>query len=117
MKIISPKTHAILDYVVAIFLIVAPNLINLSTNAAIFSMILGSIHFLLTILTIFRGGAVKLVPFPIHGIIELIVALTLGVLAFTVFSIHMADHFYYACLAIAIFVVFILTDYKAISTS
>jgi hypothetical protein len=113
MKIISPKIHVVLDYVVAIFLIIAPNLIDLSANAAIFSMVLGSIHFLLTIVTIFKGGVVKLVPFPIHGIIELIVSVTLGILAFTLFSNHMADHFYYAGLAVAIFLVYLLTDYKA----
>lgn len=113
MKIISPKVHAVLDYVVALFLIVAPNLIPLSGPAATFSMVLGAIHFVLSLFTIFRGGAVKLVPFPIHGIIECIVSLTLAVLAFTVFGKYKADHFYYASLALAIFAVFILTDYKA----
>lgn len=113
MKIISPKIHVVLDYLVAIFLIIAPNLIDLSANAAIFSMVLGSVHFLLTIVTIIKGGVVKLVPFPVHGIIELIVSITLGILAFTLFSSHMVDHFYYASLAIAIFLVFILTNYKA----
>jgi hypothetical protein len=113
MKIINPKVHAILDYVVALFLIVAPNIIGLSTTAATFSMVLGGIHFLLTLITVFRGGAVELVPFPVHGFIELVVSFTLAVLALTVFSKHMTDHFYYAGLAVAIFIVFILTDYKA----
>ena len=113
MKIISPKIHAVLDYVVAIFLIVAPYLFELSSFAATFSIALGAIHFILTIVTIFRGGAVKLVPFPIHGLIELLVSLTLAVLAFTVFGKSKIDHFYYASLAVAIFIVFILTDYKA----
>ncbi|MBB2146141.1 hypothetical protein GM921_11640 [Pedobacter sp. LMG 31464] len=113
MKIISPKVHAVLDYVVALFLIVAPNIIGLSTTAAIFSMVLGGIHFLLTLLTVFRGGAVKLVPFPVHGFIELVVSFTLAVLALTVFSKYKVDHFYYAGLSVAIFVVFMLTDYKA----
>lgn len=113
MKIISPKIHVVLDYIVALFLIIAPNLIDLSANAAIFSMVLGIIHFLLTVVTIIKGGVLKLVPFPIHGIIELIVSITLGILAFTLFGSHMADHFYYAGLAVAIFLVYILTDYKA----
>lgn len=112
MKIISPKIHAILDYVVAIFLIVAPNLIDLSDFATNFSMTLGVIHFILTLVTIFKGGVTKIVPFPIHGIIELIVSLTLMVLAFTVFGKNKTDHFYFACLAVAILSVYILTDYK-----
>ncbi|MFA6276662.1 MAG: hypothetical protein WC622_07925 [Pedobacter sp.] len=113
MKIITPKIHVILDYVVALFLIIAPNIVGLSTTAATFSMVLGGIHFLLTLITIFRGGVVKLVSFPIHGFIELVVSFTLAVLALTVFSKNMTDHFYYAGLAVAIFIVFILTDYKA----
>ena len=113
MKIISPKVHAILDYAVALFLIIAPNFINLSAFAATFSMALGAVHFLLSILTIFKGGAFKLVPFHIHGYIELIVSLSLGVLAFTIFGKNMMDHFYFASLALAILIVFLLTDYKA----
>lgn len=113
MKIISPKTHVVLDYVVALFLIIAPNLIGLSANAAIFSMVLGSIHFVLTIITIIKGGILRLVPFSVHGIIELIVSIALAILAFTLFSSHITDHYYYAGLAIAIFLVYILTDYKA----
>ena len=113
MKIISPKIHAILDYVVAIFLIVAPNLIDLSDFATNFSMTLGAIHFILTLVTIFKGGVTKLVPFPIHGIIELIVSLTLMVLAFTVFGKNKTDHFYFACLGVSILAIYFLTDYKA----
>lgn len=113
MKIISPKIHAVLDYVVAIFLIVAPYLFELSNFAAQFSIALGTIHFILTIVTIFKGGAVKLVPFPMHGLIELAVSITLAVLAFTLFGKYKTDHFYYAGLAVTIFLVYILTDYKA----
>lgn len=113
MKIISPKIHAILDYVVAIFLIVAPNLIDLSGFATNFSIALGIIHFILTLVTSFKGGVTKLVPFPIHGIIELIVGLTLMVLAFTIFGTSKTDHFYFACLGVAIIAVYILTNYKA----
>lgn len=90
----------------------APNLIDLSDLATNFSMTLGVIHFILTLVTIFKGGVTKLVPFPIHGIIELIVGLTLIVLAFTVFGKNKTDHFYFACLAVTILSVYILTDYK-----
>ncbi|MFD0940449.1 hypothetical protein [Pedobacter boryungensis] len=113
MKIISPKIHAILDYVFVIFLIVAPNIIGLSTTAATFSMILGGIHLLLTLVTMFKGGVIRLIPFPVHGIIELVVSFTLAVLALTVFRKNMIDHFYYAALAITIFIIFILTNFKA----
>lgn len=113
MKIISPKIHAILDYFVVIFLIIAPFIFKLSVPAITFSIALAAIHFLLTILTAFKGGLVKLIPFPIHGIIELVVSITLAVLALSLFSTYKPDHFYFACLALAIFIVYILTDYKA----
>lgn len=113
MKIISPKIHGVLDYVVVIFLIVAPYIFDLSPLAKTFSIVLGAIHFLLTIFTAFKSGLVKVIPFPIHGLIELLVSIALVILAFTIFSSHITDHFYYACLAVSIFIVFILTDYKA----
>lgn len=113
MKIISSKIHAILDYVIAIFLIVIPNLIHLSNFATAFSITLGIIHLILTFVSNFKGGVIKLVPFPVHGTIELIESLTLVVLSFTIFGANKTDHFYFAGLAIALFATFILTDYKA----
>lgn len=113
MKIVNPKVHAVLDYIVAIFLIAAPYLFNLSAFASTFSIALGLVHFLLSLATIFKGGAVKLVPFPVHGLIEFFVSLILGLLAFTIFRNHKIDQMYYTSLAFAILLVFILTDYKA----
>lgn len=113
MKIISPKIHMVLDYLMAIFLVIAPQFINFSEKAATFSMVLGGIHFLLTILTKFKGGIVKLVPFRIHGVIEFLVTVALAVLSFTIFRNSMTDHFFFACLALVILIVFLLTDYKA----
>lgn len=112
MKFISPKVHAVLDYLVAAFLIIAPQFLPLSATSLVLSVALGIIHFILTILTKFRGGIVKLVPLPMHGMVELVVSLTLGLLSLTYFRHHMADHFYWACLALAIMVVFLCTDYK-----
>ncbi|RZL51007.1 MAG: hypothetical protein EOP00_01505 [Pedobacter sp.] len=114
MKIISPKFHAILDYVTVIFLIAAPKLFLLSDVASTFCYLLAGVHLLITICTDFSGGLFKVIPLRIHGLIEFFVAFGLAVAAFTYFRGNMTDHLFFACLGLVIIIVFLLTDYKKI---
>ena len=100
-----------LDFITVIGLLALPNLILLSPNAEILSYSLAGIHFVMTIMTDFGGGIFKIIPFKIHGYIELIVGITLIALAFTVFKGDNIDEIYYACVGLIILIVFSITDY------
>lgn len=113
MKIISSKVHGILDYLTVIFLIAAPTLFNMEGTLCKFTYALAGIHFLLTALTNFEPGIFKVIPFRIHGLIEVIVSVTLIAVAFWFNS--NGDHlgfYFYMVLAIIILIVFLLTDFK-----
>lgn len=112
MKIISSKTHAILDFVTVIALLAVPDLISLTHNATILSYTLAGIHFFMTIMTDFSGGIFKIIPFQMHGYIELLVGVALIALAFTVFKGDSTDEIYYACVGLIILIVFSITDYN-----
>ena len=113
MKILSPKIHGILDYVVVALFLVAPKLLGLQGTAALLSYVLAGVHFLVTVLTDFPLGLIKVIPLSIHGWIELAVAPTLiavpWVLGFA--QIPTARWFYVADGAV-IFLTWLVTDYR-----
>ncbi len=114
MKVISSKVHGILDYATVIFLLLSPTMFDMQGNLAIFTYALGCIHFLLTILTAFEVGLIKVIPFRLHGLIEIVVAIALVGVAFWFRSQDsgLGYHFYLA-MAVVILLVFTLTDFSS----
>lgn len=114
MKVINSRIHGIIDYLVVVFLVLSPTLFGLPELAASFAYILSGVHLLLTILTSFELGIIKLIDFKLHGVIELIVSFALIGLAFYlgVEEGILARNFYLG-FAVAVFLTWILTDYKS----
>ncbi len=114
MKVITPKLHAILDYIVVLFLFISPSVIGLSITGRNFCYLLGGIHLLVSLCTNYSGGFFKVLPLRIHGLIEFFVSLGLIITAYTLFRNHTTDQVYFTALGTTILIVFILTDYKGI---
>jgi hypothetical protein len=113
MKIISSKAHGILDYATAAFLLLAPTLFKMEGDLCTITYVLGAVHLTLTALTDFEVGLIKVIPFRIHGLIEVVVAVGLAALAFWFYNNENAFGFYfYMALAVIIMIVFILSDFK-----
>lgn len=110
---LNSKIHGIIDYLVVLFLFLAPTLFHLPEFTSKFTYALGAVHLTLTILTKFELGIFKIIPFKIHGIIELIVSLALVAVAFYLGNLEgsLAKTFY-LCFAAAVFVTWLITDYK-----
>ncbi len=110
---INSSMHSAIDYGVVLFLFASPTVFLLPplTCALIYS--LGILHLLLTLFTDFQGGAMRIIPFCIHGWIELTVSLVLVGIGFYLGKLE-GDlaKFYCFSLAIAVFVVWAITDYK-----
>lgn len=113
MKILNAKTHGIIDYLVVIFLLAATSLFGLPATTALFTYILGGIHLALTVFTRTDLGLIKVIPFPVHGWIELVVSVALVAVAFYLGDMEgaLAQNFYLA-FAGAVFLVWLLTDYR-----
>ncbi|WP_426326608.1 hypothetical protein [Pedobacter sp. R-06] len=112
MKMISPKFHAVLDYLLVMLLLASPDIFGLSKTASTVAYALGIIHFLLTVSTNFSGGIFKVINLKLHGLIEFFVSIVLVILAFTLFKGNLTDEIFYACLGLLILIIFTLTDYK-----
>lgn len=78
LKVLSPRIHGYLDYVVVALFALAPTVFGFGGTPAIVAYALAGIHLTLTVLTAFPLGLVKLIPFKVHGVLE--VGAFLGIL-------------------------------------
>lgn len=112
-KFLNPRVHGYLDYVVVVWFLAAPTLFGLLGIPAAIAYLLAPIHLILTLLSAFPLGLVKVIPFQIHGTIELIVSLTLIALPWLFgFASVPSDRNFYLFSGIMIFLVWLITDYK-----
>lgn len=113
MNILTSRSHGILDYIFSLFVLVAPTLFQMEGDFCTATYVLGVVHLVITALTRFEFGLIKLIPFRIHGLIEVVMALLLVGLAFWFNSQgnEFAFYFYLALAAITL-VVFSITDFK-----
>ncbi|MEO7265111.1 MAG: hypothetical protein ABIW38_09375 [Ferruginibacter sp.] len=118
MKILSSRMHGIIDYLLIVFLFASPTLFKMEGSLCTITYALAATHLLLTVLTNFELGLIKIIPFKIHGLIEMIVSISLAFLSFWFYRNGTNFGFYfYMILAIAIMIVFILTDFKSVTAN
>lgn len=72
MKPISPTFHGVLDYLTCIFFAIAPTLFNLHDFYSTVCYLLAGGYFIITLFTNMPLGAVKSIPFWLHGKLELV---------------------------------------------
>lgn len=114
MKVLTPRSHGILDYVTVIAFLLAPTIFDLSGLPATISYLLAVVHFMLTIITAFPLGLIKAIPFRIHGMIELAVSILLVLLPWLLgFTSVPAARNFYVTAGIVIFIVWLVTDYAS----
>lgn len=112
---IGPVTHGILDYASVIFLAIAPRVTGTGFNGkqATICYVLAAVHLLLTLVTRFPLGVVKLLGFPLHGAIELVVSLLLIILPWLAgFSRGVLSTRFFVAFGLLLFVIWLLTDYR-----
>ena len=74
MKIISPRLHGVLDYLTVLTCLLAPSLFEFSRTPATISYALGVSYLLTSLLTDYPLAAMRVIPFSIHGLVELVSA-------------------------------------------
>lgn len=115
MKYLSPRVHGYIDYIAILFLFVAPSLIGFSGVPATLFYVLGIAYLAMVLLTAYPLGLVKLIPFPTHGIVEIVLAIALVVLPWIVgFAENDAARNTYLFAGIVLFLVWLTTDYRAV---
>lgn len=114
MKILSPFVHGILDFVVVIAFAVAPTVLGFAGTPRVTCYVLAVVHAAMTLITAFPLGAIKIIPFPVHGLIELCAAVFIILAPWILgFTDGLDAKYFFVAAGIVILVVVLLTDYKA----
>ena len=113
-KPISPLGHGVLDYGSVAFMLAAPSLLGLRGPARTLSYAFAGMYLGVSALTRMPLGLAKLIPFPVHGTIELAstpaligLPLLLGALGTT------RERLYFAGLLGTVLTAYSLTDWQA----
>ena len=77
MNLLNARLHGFLDLITVVVFLLAPFFFGLGGYVAAVAWGLAAVHLLMTLLTRFPLGLLKVIPFPIHGAVELVVGATL----------------------------------------
>lgn len=111
---LNSRIHGTIDYAVVLFLFLSPTLFHLPELTTGITYVIAIVHLLLTVFTNFEFGIWKVLPFKIHGKVELIVSASLIGVGFYMGSIegNIARNFFIG-FAIAVFLTWFFTDYNS----
>ena len=107
--LLSPRAHGVLDYVTVAVFALAPLVLGLDGLAATLSYALAGVHLAMTLATAFPLGVAALVPFRLHGTVELVVGLALVALGFALFE--ETARWFFVAMGVTILAVWAATDY------
>ncbi len=114
MRILSPRVHGFLDYFVVAFLLLGPTLFGFGGFAATLCYILAPVQLVMSLATDYPLGVAKVIPFPVHGGVELVTALGMIVMPwlFGFSHVDVARNFFIAS-GVALGLVWLVTNYAA----
>jgi len=113
MKLVDPRIHGIIDYVMATALLLAPTIFAFSGRAATTAYAFGIFHIGTSLLTRYPLSLLNSIPFHLHGTIEKLMAVAVLVAPWLLgFSNQAAARNFFLGAGIALFAVIALTDYK-----
>ena len=119
MKILNPRVHGYIDYLAVLYFLAAPSLFGFTGLPATIFYVLAAAHLILTLLTAYPLGVVKVIPFPLHGAIELLAGIALVALPWLLGFANsdvLARNIYVASGAV-LFIAWLVTDYKTAEIS
>lgn len=119
MKVLNGMMHGVIDYAAVIIFALGPTVTGFTGTQARICYVLAFVHLLLTLATRFPLGILKAISFPVHGAIELVVSILLLILPWIAgFSAGVQSRNFFVFMALIIFVVWLVTDYRgALSSS
>jgi hypothetical protein len=115
IRILSPRTHGYVDCLLVLVFLLTPALLGLSGTPAVLSYLFAAGYLALVLTTAFPAGIYKLVPFPLHGVVELVAGPVLVLLPWLLgFPADAPARFFYIVVGLAVFAVWLVTDYRVV---
>lgn len=115
MRLIGAWSHSIIDYLIVILMLIGPTVWGFSGRQAGFAYVLAAALFILTFLTRHPLGVVKIVRFPLHGAVELLLVALLFALPWLAnFSRGVHSRNFYLGIAALMLAVWFMTDFRGL---
>ena len=113
MRILDARVHGLLDLALVVIFLLAPLVYGLGGSQAAIAYLLAIVHLVLTLLTRFPMGVRKVIPFFVHGLIELFVGVFLVILpTIAGYAPGSPARRFYTVIGAVILVIWVLTDYR-----
>lgn len=113
-RILNPRSHGVLDYLVVIVFASGPSALPLLGRSMVLSYVLGCCSLALALATSYPLGAFKRLSFANHGIIEFYFGILVAVLPF-ILGFHGEARWFFVGTGGLIFIGFFLTDYQGLA--
>jgi hypothetical protein len=113
MKILSPRGHGYIDYLVVLGFLAAPQVLELQGTPVAACYAVACVHLVLTVATKAPWGVLRAIPFPLHGIVEFFAAVALMALPWLIGAAGdpAVKHFFIGS-GLFVIAVFLITDYR-----
>jgi hypothetical protein len=114
MKFLDPRVHGYLDYAAVLGVALAPWLFGFGGTPALLCYVVAAMQLGMSLLTAYPLGIAKVIPFPVHGGVELAVGIFLVIAPwlFGFDGINAARNFFIAA-GLGLGLVYLATDYRA----
>jgi hypothetical protein len=112
---IGAVSHGILDYALAILLLVGPSVVGFAGVQAKWAYIFGGVLLAMAILTRYPLGIIKVVGLGVHGFVELLLALCLIAAPwYGNFARGVLSRNFYVMLGLLMLVLWFITDFRGV---
>lgn len=115
MRVISPRMHAPVDYLLVGAFASAPMLLGFGEVATTISLLIAGGYLGMSLFTAYPLGMAKVIPFPVHGTIEMVLAPVMMVLPF-LFGLGEVARVFFVVMGISAIAIWAMTDYRAAET-
>jgi hypothetical protein len=113
VRILKPRPHGFIDYAMVLLFAAAPTLFGFDGTPQILCYVLAAVYLGTSLLTAYPLGALKVIPFPVHGAIEAILAPLFALFPWLMgFSGIPAARNFFLVAAGAVALLWLVTDYK-----
>jgi hypothetical protein len=114
MRVLSARIHGYLDLLIVALLAIGSLAVGLGGTPLLIALLIAAALLILTLATRFPLGVRRVIPFWVHGLIELAVAVLFVSLPFSAgYAPGSPARRFYVVMAAFIFLVWVLTDYKS----
>lgn len=116
MKLLSPKIHGYIDYLTSAVFALAPTVFMIEgvIPAVMGCYVISAALLLVSLVTRYPLGVVRLLPFPVHGALELLGAPVIVAYPWIAGFEHAGPaRDFYIITGVAIFLLWLFTDYRA----